>query len=111
LELEGELAQWGPGEERSASIHVNQWLALLSKLVALDTPLRATVVGEISDLLGATASRLPQVEWFAHLGLLLGWARESGQLDLVVRTLGKSQNPALRAYARLETLLDSPDVR
>jgi hypothetical protein len=68
-------------------------------------------VGEISDLLGATASRLPQVEWFAHLGLLLGWARESGQLDLVVRTLGKSQNPALRAYARLETLLDSPDVR
>jgi hypothetical protein len=51
------------------------------------------------------------VEWFAHLGLLLGWARESGQLDLVVRTLGKSQNPALRAYARLETLLDSPDVR
>lgn len=110
-DVESDLTEWGPGEERSVSVYVHQRLALLSKLLALDTPLRPAVLDEIADLLRATAPHLPHVEWFAHLGLLLGWARESGQLEMVVRVLIASENPALREYARLEKLLDSPDAR
>ena len=108
----GQLAEWGPGQEKSEADYYHQKCVVYEALVELipPGPQRDTILTGYLDFIGnSSLQQESPVEWFMHAHSMLERVRStnSGEPDKVLEGFQKSGNPILALYAKLERTFGS----